>query len=54
MFCMVTAMYYYMQYFGADNDGDETDESPKAKPSGKEEGVMEGNFVQFSLSLMKY
>ena len=42
MFCMVTAMYYYVAYFGVSAGEEEGEESIKAKPTGKEEGVMEG------------
>lgn len=52
MFCMVGAMYYYIEKFGAEDSLDE-EEKTKAKPTGKEEGVMEGFYLLYEHDFVK-
>jgi ATP:ADP antiporter, AAA family len=52
MFCMVGAMYYYIEKFGAENSSEE-EEKAKAKPTGKEEGVMEGFYLLYEHDFVK-
>jgi len=53
MFCMVGAMYYYMEKFGAEDEVAAKDENLKAKSSAKEEGVMEGFYLFYEHDFVK-
>jgi AAA family ATP:ADP antiporter len=54
MFCMVGAMYYYIEKFGSLNEEAEIDDKSRLKSSsGKEEGVMEGFYLFYNHDFVK-
>ena len=53
MFMMITAMYLYVERFGAPEDGGKEGASKSKKGSGKEEGIMEGFYLLYEHDYVK-